>query len=787
MSLKRCLFHPILVTFCSFTAISHAEVVLDGSLGKSGALPGPDYLIGDELGKLHDGNLFHSFQDFNLQRGESATFSGPGSIDNIISRVTSGNSSYIDGTLRSTIPNADMYFLNPAGVMFGPNAMLDIPNSLYVSTADYLRLGDVGSFNATNPGNSLLTVASPSAFGFLDTSIGKIDVNGSQLWMQKDNMPTFGKTLALVGGDIDITNGNLLSSGGNIHLFGGDIDITNGILRSFGGNIHLFGGDIDITNGILLSSGGNIHLTSVAFHDEVDEVSINPRAISDNDFAEFGSITITDTTEGEANSSRNIGNIDASGSGGGEIYIRAGQFFLDNGYLFADTWAEPDGQGITIQVTENLTLENASRITTETINALKDVNSTGNAGKIDITAKEVSLTAGSQIASTSLQGTSGNAGNIKITAKEKFYAAGHHPFISSIYSSILSNTLSSGTGGNITVKTPELFMDEAATIRADTNGLGDAGNVSLQVGRLILQNAAIVDVSAWGEGQSGNITVQADESVFISGVGAVTAMEPSSEPGQVILKPFLQSSGLLSNTFTQKQGGTIEVSAPLLTIQDYGSIQSGTYGDGVGGNIRLEVGQLNLIKNGLILASSFGSGNAGNIELTANNINLHQARIDAFSKKARGGNLLIQASDFVHFIDSNVQVNAEGLNQNDSGGNIDISQPNFFILQNSPMNASAYGGNGGNITIAAKNFVRSSDSPLNVSSELSIPGQVKTDFETELSDSFMALHPQLLDVTRLLNNRCAGFYKPNSSRFTITIRDTLSPTPENLRTHYYIP
>jgi len=137
---------------------ANAEVILDGSLGRNGALPGPNYLIGADLGQQHGGNLFHSFQDFNLNRFESATFSGPNSINNIISRITGGNPSNIDGLIRSTIP-ADMYFLNPNGIIFGPNARLDVQGSFHASTADYLRLGENGRFDARNPSDSLLAVA----------------------------------------------------------------------------------------------------------------------------------------------------------------------------------------------------------------------------------------------------------------------------------------------------------------------------------------------------------------------------------------------------------------------------------------------------------------------------------------------------------------------------------------------------------------------------------------------------------------------------------------------------
>ena len=119
----------------AFTA--QAGVSTDGSLGQAGALPGPNYQITPELGQQVGGNLFHSFGQFSVSAGESATFSGPTSVSNIIGRVTGGEASLIDGTLRSTIPGANLYLLNPAGVLLGENATLDVNGSVHVSTADY--------------------------------------------------------------------------------------------------------------------------------------------------------------------------------------------------------------------------------------------------------------------------------------------------------------------------------------------------------------------------------------------------------------------------------------------------------------------------------------------------------------------------------------------------------------------------------------------------------------------------------------------------------------------------
>ncbi|MEE9423869.1 MAG: filamentous hemagglutinin N-terminal domain-containing protein, partial [Methylococcales bacterium] len=92
---------------------SWSEVTLDGSLGQSGALSGPNFQITENLGHRVGSNLFHSFGSFNLTRAESATFSGSSGINNVISRVTGGSPSSINGALRSTIPNANLYFLNP--------------------------------------------------------------------------------------------------------------------------------------------------------------------------------------------------------------------------------------------------------------------------------------------------------------------------------------------------------------------------------------------------------------------------------------------------------------------------------------------------------------------------------------------------------------------------------------------------------------------------------------------------------------------------------------------------
>src|SRR4051812_28066478 len=215
--LGLCRLGPPLLAALLTTAPVQAQIVTDGSVGAKVSLQGGEIEIGADLGTRRGDNLFHSFEKFGIATGQTATFTGPGAIRNVISRVTGGEISNIDGTLASRVGQADLYFLNPAGVMFGPNARLDLPGSLHVSTAHELRFADGVSFSALDKTGSGLTVAPPEAFGFLDRPPGRIAVDQSQLQL------TSGKTFSLVGGDIDISGG----SSGSISTTAGTVTLIS--------------------------------------------------------------------------------------------------------------------------------------------------------------------------------------------------------------------------------------------------------------------------------------------------------------------------------------------------------------------------------------------------------------------------------------------------------------------------------------------------------------------------------------------------------------------------------
>src|SRR5437660_216158 len=117
-------------------------------------------------------NLFHSFGQFSIAASNTANFSNNSGLttSNILARVTDGLRSDIFGTIRTTnFGSANLYLINPSGVVFGPTATLSVGGSVHVSTADYLRFNDGAKVfaNVSSPNPSVLTAAPPVAFGFL--------------------------------------------------------------------------------------------------------------------------------------------------------------------------------------------------------------------------------------------------------------------------------------------------------------------------------------------------------------------------------------------------------------------------------------------------------------------------------------------------------------------------------------------------------------------------------------------------------------------------------------------
>ena len=133
--------------------------------------------------------------------GDTARFWHEPGVENIISRVTGHAASMIDSTLQA---EANVFLLNPQGIMFGPHATLDVNGSFHASTADVLRFADGAEFSSHIGGQSSLTVAAPSAFGFLRADPAGISIEGSDLEVPE------GQTLSIIGGDMTIEGARLI-------------------------------------------------------------------------------------------------------------------------------------------------------------------------------------------------------------------------------------------------------------------------------------------------------------------------------------------------------------------------------------------------------------------------------------------------------------------------------------------------------------------------------------------------------------------------------------------------
>ena len=547
MKSRHLLTIPILISSLG----TNAEVTLDGTLGSSGALPGPDYLIGADLGQQHGANLFHSFKDFNLQSFESATFSGSDSISNVISRVTGGNPSQIDGLIRSTILNADMYLINPYGIMFGENAQLDIQGGFHASTADYLRFGDGGRFDARNPSNSLLTVAPVEAFGFLTDTPLPITLKNSNL-----SVPN-GKTLSLIGGELFIDSE--LPSEPAFDQFNSEFAST------------------------LFAEFGRINIISIASHGEIIP---NQYGIAFN-AKQGGKITANNTW------------ISVSGAGSGDIFIRGGRLELNKTELEGDSFnndggiidiqvdnlilqgseisTDSDGVGqggkIVLKIADTLSMSGTSKTGTPSLiisgsGGLMDY--AGNSGAIEIEARHITLIEGARI--TSLTEGHGQGGSIVIKASDILSISGK-PEGSFRYEQSSNTTNTEISDGNTGIS--GLFSNSRST---EANA-GNAGTISVQAATIKLTDHAIINASAKNAG-GGNIRITTSNLLYLRDSRITTSVKSGAG-----------------------NGGDITINFPIFVVLDKSKFRAQA-NEGHGGNIRIVADHFIKSPDSLISASS---------------------------------------------------------------------------------------------------------------------------------------------------------------------------------------
>ncbi len=537
-------------------------------------------------GTASGGNLFHSFEQFSVLTGNTAYFNNTSDIQNIISRVTGGSVSNIDGQLKAN-GTASLFVLNPNGIIFGPNATLDIGGSFVATTASSIKFADGNEFSVVNSSNPLplLTISVPTGLQF-GNNPGRIIVQGS---------------------------------GQGIRFTSDLMDTTEGLRVQPDKTLALVGTDLALEGGTLKTAGGRIELGSV---DANSFVSLNPidrgYALGYESVSSFRDIQLSDSAA-----------VDASGLGGGDIQVRGRQVTLTNGsQIEASTLGSQPGGTLNVIASDAVEVIGISANNRSSLATIVYPGATGAGGYLTLSTGRLILRDGAQITTTTFG--SGVAGTLAVTASDLVEVSGNltfGQFGSGLFTAVSPGA--TGAGGNLTLETRRLIVRDGTVVTAATLGEGragtlavsasesvevigttadgqfpsvltarstdtaDAGDLRISTGQLIVRDGAQVTVSGDGSGDAGNLKVQAN-SIFLDNNGQLIARTASGNGGDIILNVrdlLLQRHNSQIATEARAgtgNGGNININAQfIVAVPNENSDITANAVRGRGGNINI--------------------------------------------------------------------------------------------------------------------------------------------------------------------------------------------------------
>ena len=611
---------------------AQAQVVGDQTLDSQVDRVDNDHLVitgGQEAGQ----NLFHSFSEFSVPSDFTVHFNNDVDIANIFSRVTGGSISDINGLIRAN-GDASLFLLNPAGIIFGPNAQLDIGGSFIATTAEAIRFSDGIEFSAANTETeALLTVNIPVGLQY-GKSPGAIISNGIVVNEGTDEefFPKLsinpGKTIALIGGEVLLKSSTLEAEAARTEI-----------------------GSVSDREFVTLQPEGNGWIVNYDNVNEFGKVTLSDRSriISGNG----GSIQI----RGKEILVRNslIDNVISEEVLAGNIRLIATDLIeIDDSFIFTQVGAE-QGSNVTSPITSkggNILLE-GNRINVFNASFIFSGTSTdtdGDSGNITIRTENLLVQDGGQILAASFG--RGAAGTITVNATESIKISGTAilPLIDPdtreeigeqvVESAFLANT-QSGTGGEINLTANSIVLQDDGTISAFTSGNGAGGEIVVNTGNLLIQDGGQITADSFGEGAAGKITVNATESIEISGTGVVPNLLGELE------------SGFFATT-QSGTGGEIELTANSILLRDNGTISALAENNGDGGNIDIATDTLVLFDPSEIRADA-EEGRGGNIQINTQGLFVASGvedQINASSERGIDGEVDINILDVDTKIDT---------------------------------------------------------------------------------------------------------------------------------------
>jgi len=613
-------------------------------------------------GARRGSNVFHSFSEFNVNADRGAFFVSPDNqVQNILARVTGRNSSVILGKLGTfqvvngeiTTANANLFLINPNGILFGSNASLDVGGSFVATTANVVQFGDRGFFSATAPESPSLLTVDPSAFLFNQIGTQPI-VNQSRV--ANPNVPSFvdglrvndGLSLILLGGNVVLDGGVTQARGGRVELGGlagsGSIGLTtngNALHLNFPSSATL--ANITLTNGANLDTSGFANSANQAGGDiqthSTNLTLANNSTISSNTFgSQNGGDILLRASQVEL-SDRSAVNAFTDGAGnGGNIEIDADQLRMQNSAQIGTGTNGGTGSGgrIVVRVNQSIDLLNASQFGSLSVGR-GDQTDVGKSGDIVVTTGTLNIQNGSgMLASTFVGG--GNAGNIGIQATA----------INLSSSNLVTSSFGIGTGGNIEITTGTLSVNQGSSIITST-----------------------LDPNAFNFNTLDPKIYSPD---FVNLVNTLRASAPPGQLGQA-------NAGKLSITATD----SVEVVGTSTDGSSRSNLSTGTFGSGRGGDLTITTGNLQIAEGGSVSSSSSGSGRGGNITISATN-----------------------AIDVTGISSSRAFISALGSEASNTGraGDVMVSGRSLTMQNGGLISTSTFGeGQGGDLTVTAREAV----------------------------------------------------------------------------------
>ncbi|BCL37719.1 beta strand repeat-containing protein [Nostoc sp. MS1] len=724
-----------------------ADVISDGTLNTTVTQSGTKFIITD--GTRVGNNLFHSFSQFSVPSNGSAVFNNATDIQNIFSRVTGGNISDIDGLIQAN-GSANLFLLNPAGILFRSHAKLDIGGSFVGSTANSIKFADGAEFVVTpTSGTPLLTLAVPIGLQF-GTTPKPIQVEGTGHQLQLLNSANPGNSPInpqshVTGIQLEVKPGKTLA------LIGGDISLVGGTLKATDGRIELG----SVGAGMVSFEGGKFNYDNVqSFRD----IHFSQKALADASGLGGGAIQIQGVQvsfiDGSVALIQNLGSQSSEG-----INIRAAELFEGIGVdanslipsgLRNETLATGNNGEIAV-TTRQLVLEQGGRINSYTYGSGKSSNITL---KVDDSLKLIGFTPIYPNPSSISTGTYGvgSAGDIHISTRQLTAVNG---------GAISAASLGSGAAGNVTVKATELielngFMPGLfipSSISSPALSAGNAGNVQVDTNRLILSNGGRVDSSTVASGKGGNLVINATDSIEVMG----------TVPGSRNPSLISSSANILDESFRQR------FKLPPAPSGDSGSLTINT-------------SKLTVSDGALINVQNEGSGNAGALRINAGSIFLNnRGRITASAQSGEGGNLNLQVQNTIVMRQSSLISTEAGGTGN--GGNLTIDAPFIIGLENSDIIANAFQGNGGKIQLTTKSIFGleyrpqlTPENDITASSQFGVSGEVQiNNIGLDPNSGLVELPANVTDPSQQISTGCAN---NQASSFVATGRGGIPQNPQ---------